>query len=83
MTSGSYSPIYNVFVQRNAQLKYSDILRDLDGLDDWLRSLGVPVRAADRAHYSIRKLESAQQAFLDGSARAEGVSKSDYLFGLT
>jgi len=76
-------PIYNVLVHRSAQLSYSDILRDLEGLDDWLRSLGVAVRPADRAHYSIRKLEGAQQAFLKGTARAEGVSRSDYLFGLT
>jgi hypothetical protein len=77
------SPIYNLIVYRNAQLKYSDILKDLEGFDDWLRSLGVPVRPADRAHGSIRKLESAQQAFLSGSPQANGVSKSDYIFGLT
>jgi hypothetical protein len=64
-------------------MNYSDILRDLEGLDEWLLSLGVPVRSADRVHYAIRKLESAEQAFLSGTPQARGVSKSDYLFGLT
>jgi hypothetical protein len=68
---------------RSAQLKYSDILGDLVGFDGWLRALDVPVRSMDRVHYAVRKLEKAQQAFLDGTEAAAGVSKSDYLFALT
>jgi hypothetical protein len=74
---------YTVVMYRSAQLKYSDILRDLQKLDDWLRAVGVPVRSMDRAHYAIEKLEKAEQAFAAGAEKASGVSKSDYLFALT
>jgi hypothetical protein len=70
-------------VNRNTHLLYADILRDLEGLDEWLRSLGMPVRTMDRAHYALQKLEKAQQAFVAGTDHVAGVSKSDYLFGLT
>lgn len=65
-----------------AQLRYSDILQNLKGFDDWLGRLGVPVRQADRAHHVIRVLEEAERAFQSGTNRAR-MSKSDYLFGLT
>ena len=35
------------------------------------------------AHHAIRVLEKAERAFLNGTNQANGVSKSDYLFGLT
>lgn len=70
-------------MNKAAQIRYADILRDLRGFDDWLRQIGVPVRQADRAHHAIHVLERAEQAFLDGTNRAADVSKSDYLFGLT
>ncbi|HEY1659487.1 MAG TPA: hypothetical protein VGG14_14130 [Candidatus Sulfotelmatobacter sp.] len=66
-----------------AQFCYSDILSALQGFDDWLNRLGVPVRHTDRAHHALRVLKKAQQAFLDRTNKADGVSKSDYLFGLT
>jgi len=69
-------------VNGTAQLRYSDILENLKGFDDWLRRLGVPVRQADRAHHSIRVLEEAERAFQSGKNRSR-MSKSDYLFGLT
>jgi hypothetical protein len=72
-----------VIVNRTAQLRYSDILRDLEGFDGWLRSLGVPVRTMDRAHCAVQKLERAHQAFVNDTDHAEGVSKADYLFALT
>ncbi len=75
--------IYTWIVYHAAQLCYSDILTNLKGFDDWLDQLGVPVRSTDRAHYVLRVVERAQHAFLDGANKAEGVSKSDYLFGLT
>jgi hypothetical protein len=65
------------------QQHYSDILHDLRGFDDWLRSLGVPVRSMDRAHYAIEKLGKAQQVFEGGINRPTEISKSDYLFALT
>jgi hypothetical protein len=68
---------------RSAQFKYLDILDGLRGLDDWLRSLGVPVHSMDRAHYAIQKLERAHEAFVKKTGKAVGVSKSDYLFALT
>ena len=52
------------------------------GFDDWLRRLGVPVRQSDRAHHVIRVLEETERAFQSGTNHA-GMSKSDYLFGLT
>jgi hypothetical protein len=70
-------------VNRHELLNYSDILRDLESFDDWLRRLGVPVRCADRAHYALKKLRKAHEAFLNHPAQAEGISKADYLFGLT
>jgi hypothetical protein len=69
-------------VNGTAQLRYSDILENLKGFDDWLRRLGVPVRQADRAHHAIRVLEEAERAFQSGKNRSR-MSKSDYLFGLT
>lgn len=66
-----------------SQLRYADILQNLRGFDDWLRRLGVPVRQADRAHRAIRVLEKAERAFLNCTNQADGISKSDYLFGLT
>ncbi len=66
-----------------SQLRYADILQNLQGFDDWLQRLGVPVRQADRAHRAIRVLEKAERAFLNGTNQADGISKSDYLFGLT
>ncbi len=68
---------------QSVQMRYGDVLRDLRGVDDWLRALGVPVRNMDRAHYAVEKLERAEEAFVKGSDRATGVSKSDYLFALT
>ena len=65
-----------------AQLRYAGILQNLKGFDDWLRRLAVPVRQADRAHHAIRVLEEAERAFQSGTNHA-GMSKSDYLFGLT
>ena len=70
-------------MNKAAHVRYADILRDLRGLDGWLRRIGVPVRRADRAHHAIQVLERAEQAFLSGTNRAADVSKSDYLFGLT
>jgi hypothetical protein len=68
-------------VNQTAQLQYADILQNLNGLDDWLRRLGVPV-LHDRVHHAIRVLQRAQRAF--GSHKPSSrVSKSDYLFGLT
>lgn len=67
----------------STQLNYSDILRDLQGFDHWLGSLGVPVRSMDRAHYAIQKLQTSHQAFVDRTDHATRVSKSDYLFALT
>lgn len=67
----------------STQLNYSEILRDLQGFDEWLGSLRIPVRSMDRAHYAIQKLQRAHRAFVDGTDHAAGVSKSDYLFALT
>ena len=70
-------------MNQKVQLRYADVLQDLTGFDDWLRRLGVPVRQTDRAHHAIRVLEKAERAFRDGTDRAAGVSKSEYLFALT
>jgi hypothetical protein len=80
---GTRLGIYAVGMYLSSQLKYSDILHDLHGLDDWLSALGVPVRSMDRAHYAVQKLEKAQQAHAEGLEKGAGVSRSDYLFALT
>ena len=75
--------VYTRLVHQASQLRCADILQNLQGFDDWLRRLGVPARQADRAHRAIRVLEKAERAFLNGTNQADGISQSDYLFGLT
>jgi len=71
-------------VTPTSQVRYADILRNLSGFDDWLTAIGVPVRQSDRAHHSIRVLEKAERAFVNGTTgAAAGISSSEYLFGLT
>jgi len=59
--------VYTRLVHQASQLRYAEILQNLQGFDDWLRGLGVPVRQADRAHQAIRVLEKAERAFLNGT----------------
>lgn len=66
------------------KVRYSDILSGLEGFDDWLRRLGVPVQQSDRAHYAIRVVERAEMAFQTGvDTNTIGISKAEYLFALT
>jgi hypothetical protein len=37
----------------------------------------------DRAHQTIRVVEKAERAYLDGTNEAKGISKSEYLFAMT
>jgi hypothetical protein len=71
-------------MSQSSTVSYADILRDLSGFDEWLSTMGVPIRDSDRAHNAIRILEKAQYAFTNGLEDSEaGVSKTEYLFGLT
>jgi hypothetical protein len=69
-------------VNRTSQLRYAEILRNLEGFDDWLKRLSIPIQQADRAHRAIRVLERSERAFLDGTTGPD-ISKSEYLFSLT
>lgn len=71
-------------MSHSARLRYAAILDDLRGFDEWLISLGVSVQQTDRVHRSISVLEKAEHAFVNGmDGAAAGVSKPEYLFGLT
>ena len=69
-------------MNRTSQLRYSEILQDLVGFNEWLAGIGVPVQEADRAHHALRILEKAELAYLNQTNEA-GITKLDYLFGLT
>ena len=68
----------------SARVRYAELLRDLEGLDDWLVDLGIPPQQTDRTHRSINVLERAELAYASQSdAETAGISKSEYLFSLT
>ena len=47
-------------------LKYSDILRRLEGFDPWLRNLGLTPRNNDRIHQALSVVRMAQEATRKG-----------------
>jgi hypothetical protein len=71
-------------VVQATKVRYSTVLEDLKGFDEWLQRLGVPVQQADRAHRAIRIPEKAERAFQDQQEdSAVSISKTEYLFSLT
>jgi hypothetical protein len=71
-------------VVQNSKIRYSTVLAELKGFDEWLQRLGVPLQQADRAHRAIRILEKAERAVQDQLEDSEaGISKTEYLFSLT
>ncbi len=64
-------------------LRYSDILRRLEGLDPWLRSLGLTPRNNDRIHQALSVVRMADEATRKGHETGQySRLQSEHLFPL-